>query len=193
MFLGGGAWFSVKIFGENFWNLFFRSRCRTSWSNVTILGLHLVLRSTMRKMEGFCEIHVFRREGPDFRSKFQELLFCRSRCCISWSNFIIFSFWLAIWWIMSNIKGFCEIYIFRGGKDPIFGQNFRNYFFAWEVAFLDQSSTFSAFHKCSWVDNEGDRSILQNSCFRGGGANFRPKFSKLFYYAVEVAILNQIS
>ena len=115
MFLGGGAWFSVKIFGENFWNLFFRSRCRTSWSNVTILGLHLVLRSTMRKMEGFCEIHVF-RGGGDFRSKFQELLFCRSRCCISWSNFIIFSFWLAIWWIMSNIKGFCEIYIFRGGR-----------------------------------------------------------------------------
>ena len=152
-FSGGGS-----IFSKNFWSLFFRSRCRISWSNVTILGLQLVLGSTMRKMERVCIIHVFRGEGPDFRSKFLELLFFRSRCCISWSNFIIFSFWLAIWWIMRNIKGYCEICVFRG-EGPDFRTKFPKLFFCRIGCISGLKFEIICFSKFLLVDNEGYRSI----------------------------------
>ena len=46
---------------------------------------------------------------------------------------------------------------------------------------------------CFRVHKEEDRRVLRNSCFLGGeGPDFRPKFQKVFFLAVEVIFLDQI-
>ena len=38
----------------------------------------------MRKLEGFCKIHVSRGEGPVFRTKLPKIFFFHKRGCISY-------------------------------------------------------------------------------------------------------------